>query len=153
MSGAELNARYATAQAHFAQGQHQQALQRIQELLWEHPRHADLLLSKVLCLEALGRAAEALSVVAEAGEYGIADARFAAARTRLEQRPATPPQTTESTSIDPVALLRRLEEKDAPEESPLAFLTGPRVYVVVFLLMFLLLTLVGPMLYWGVVGR
>ena len=153
MDQTETIYRYATAQAHFRSGQHQQALQLIQELLWEHPQHADLLLSKVLCLEALGRVAEALGVVTEAREYNIADVRFAAARARLEQRPTTPPEAAGPPGVDPVALLKRLEGLDAPEENPLEFLTGRRVYLVVFLLMFLLLTLVGPMIWWTITGR
>lgn len=139
--------RYNHARGLFQQGQHEEALREIQQLLWEHPGHPELLLSKALCLEALHRPKEALEVARE----GLAvkeDARLRQLVTRLEQ---VQREAKSSTPIDAVALIRQIEDQE--RESPLALLTSRRAYVVIFLLMFLLLACVGPMLWWAAFGR
>jgi predicted Zn-dependent protease len=145
----QFRERYDHARALFQQGRHEEALQAVQVLLWEHPGNRDLLLSKALCLQALGRPAEALATAREGLALGP-DPRLEALAARLEQPQSQMPEA--ATPVDAVQLLKRLEEQE-PRTSPLEYLTTRRAYVIIFLLMFLLLASVGPMLWWGFFGR
>ncbi|MBI3118784.1 MAG: hypothetical protein HYZ00_08870 [Candidatus Hydrogenedentes bacterium] len=145
-----MKQRYEEVRALFGQRLYPQALQSLQLLLWEFPDNQDLLYSKTLSLEALERYAEALEVcdIALAREN---TGRFSALRDRiwskLEAEKVTPPRQP----IDPVKLLEQLKA-DTPQENPLAFLNTRLAYFIVFMMLFLMLVAVGPLVYWHFFG-
>ncbi|MBI2432443.1 MAG: hypothetical protein HYV26_06190 [Candidatus Hydrogenedentes bacterium] len=145
-----MKQRYEEVRALFGQRQYPQALQSLQLLLWEFSDNQDLLYSKALALEALQRYAEALEVCEIALARADTD-RFHAlhGRTgaRLEAAKAAPPREP----IDPVKLLEQLKA-DTPQENPLAFFNNRFAYLIVFMMLFLMLVAVGPLVYWHFFG-